>query len=130
MINEAILAIMSVSLLISFFMATFFIGIMLFLFYLYTRLAKDVYTGDIKTADSPQSIISKTSEYTPFIQHLSKRELEVIETALTGKVSYKEISSALNISVHTVKAHLKNIYKITGVSNVAALSFLFRGYCS
>jgi len=59
---------------------------------------------------------------------LSKRELEVVKTTLAGKTSYKEISAALNISVHTVKAHLKHIYKITGVSNVTALSSLFRGY--
>jgi len=124
---EAILAIMSVSFLISFFMGTFFIGIILFLFFLYTRLAKNVSTNNVK-AVSPQLSISEACEYAPFIQYLSKRELEVIETALSGKVSYKEISSALNISVHTVKAHLKNIYKITGVSNVAALSLLFRGF--
>jgi len=125
---EDILSIMSISLLFSFFAGTLFIGMMLFLFYTYTRLVRNNPNDDVKTAAPSPLTTSKTGGYTPFVQHLSKRELEVIETALSGKVSYKEISSALNISVHTVKAHLKNIYKITGVSNVAALSLLFRGF--
>jgi len=61
---------------------------------------------------------------------LSKRELEVIEAVLAGKVSHKDLSSHLNISVNTVKTHLKHIYQTTGVSNIAALSSLFYGYKS
>jgi DNA-binding CsgD family transcriptional regulator len=107
------------------FMCTLFLGIILFLFYLYTRLAIDNPAAVIKETESQLS-----SKYTPFIQHLSTRELEVIEAVLAGNVSYKELSTALNISVNTVKVHLKHIYKTTGVSNIAALSSLFHGYTS
>jgi DNA-binding CsgD family transcriptional regulator len=120
---EDILNVMTVSFLTSAFIGTFFLVIMLFLFYLYTRLTLDNPVAGIKETESPLS-----DKYTPFIQRLSKRELEVIEAVLAGNVSYKEISAALNISVNTVKTHLKHIYETTGVSNIAALSSLFRGY--
>jgi DNA-binding NarL/FixJ family response regulator len=41
---------------------------------------------------------------------LSRRETAIIREIEAGKV-YKEISSDLNISVHTVHTHIKNIYK-------------------
>jgi len=87
------------------------------LFFLYTRLTTDNSTAGVKT-----------DEYAPFIQHLSRRELEVIEAVLAGNVSYKKLSTALNISVNTVKTHLKHIYQTTGVSSIAALLSLFRGF--
>jgi len=108
---------------------TFFLGTIMFLFYLYTRLARDNQTDDVKkAAGSLPLTVPEAGGYTQFIQDLSRRELEIVETILAGKTSYKEISAALNISVHTVKAHLKSIYRTTGVSNVAAISFLFRGF--
>ena len=70
----------------------------------------------------------KFDEYTKFIRYLSRRELEVIEAVLAGNVRYKQLSIALNISVSTVKTHLRHIYQTTGVSNIAALSSLFHGY--
>ena len=96
---------------------------MLFLFYLYTRLTLDNPAAGIKETESPLP-----DKYAPFLQNLSRRELEVIEAVLAGNVSYKELSTALNISVNTVKTHLKHIYQTTGVSNIAALSSLFRGF--
>jgi DNA-binding NarL/FixJ family response regulator len=71
---------------------------------------------------------SEGVRYAPFIQYLSKRELEVVEAILAGNVSHKELSTVLNVLVNTVKAYLKNIYKTTGVSSIAALSYLFRGF--
>jgi len=127
---EDILNVMSVSFLISAFIGTFFLAIMLFLFYLYTRLTLDNQAAVIKETGSPLSTAVKVDEYTQFMQHLSRRELEVIEAVLAGKASYKELSAALNISVNTVKAHLKHIYKTTGVSNITALSSLFHGFSS
>jgi len=128
---EDILSLMSISFLSSAVLGTFLLGMVMFLFYLYTRLARDNLTDDVKkAADSPLLNATETVKYTQFIQDLSKRELDVIETILAGNDSYKEISAVLNISVHTVKAHLKKIYKVTGVSNVAALSSLFRDYRS
>jgi DNA-binding CsgD family transcriptional regulator len=108
--------VMSTSFLFSFFMGTLLIVILIFLLYLYTRLTAENLSAGIK------------SDYSPFIQQLSKRELEVIEAVLAGNVTYKELSKVLNISVNTVKTHLKHIYQTTGVSNIAALSSLFRGF--
>jgi DNA-binding CsgD family transcriptional regulator len=47
---------------------------------------------------------------------------------LAGSLRYKTLASSLNISVNTVKTHLKRIYQITGVNNIGALSALFSGY--
>jgi DNA-binding CsgD family transcriptional regulator len=114
---------MSISFLSSFFMGTLLVVILIFLFYLYTRL--------IKIMENPLPTTSvKTDKYTPFIQHLSRRELEVIEAILAGNVSHKDLSKTLGISVNTVKTHLKHIYQSTGVSNIAGLSSLFHGYAS
>jgi DNA-binding CsgD family transcriptional regulator len=120
---EDILNVMTVSFLTSAFIGTFFLAIMLFLFYLYTRLTVDNTVAGIKETENPLS-----GKYALFIRELSKRELEVVKAVLSGNTSYKELSAVLNISVNTVKAHLKHIYKTTGVSNIAALSSLFRGY--
>jgi DNA-binding CsgD family transcriptional regulator len=122
---EDILNVMTISFLTSALIGTLFLAIILFLFYLYTRLTLDNSAAGIKETESPLP-----GKYTPFLQNLSRRELEVIEAVLTGNVSYKELSAALNISVNTVKTHLKHIYQTTGVSNIAALSSLFRGFTS
>jgi len=70
------------------------------------------------------------SEYIKFIPKLTKRELEVIETVLSGALRYKSIASSLNISVNTVKTHLRKIYLTVGVNNIEALASLFHGYSS
>ena len=67
-------------------------------------------------------------EYNKFIPQLSRRELEVIEAVLAGSLRYKSIASSLNISVNTVKTHLRKIYLTVGVNNVEALAALFHGY--
>jgi len=38
------------------------------------------------------------------------------------------VAASLNISINTVKTHMKRIYQVTGVSGVDALSLLFHGY--
>jgi DNA-binding CsgD family transcriptional regulator len=100
------------------FLGTLLIGILPFLFYLYTRLTKESLTGGIQED-------VKIGEYKQFIQHLSKRELDVVETILAGNFSYKEISKALDISVNTVRTHIRHIYTTTGVSNMTAFTSLF-----
>ena len=92
----------------------------LIIFYLYIRLmtGREIIIPNEK--DVPY--------YTEFIQKLSKRELNVIEAVLEGYVSQKDLASKLNISVNTVKTHLKHIYQTTGVSSVDALLLLFQGY--
>jgi len=119
---EDIVSVMSISLLTSAFISTLFLVIMMFLFYLYTRLTTDNLTAGSNITEN------SLSEHTPFIQLLSRRELEVIEAILAGNVRHKQLSAALNISVSTVKTHLIHIYKTTGVSSIAALSSLFHGY--
>jgi len=121
--------VISISYLSSFFMGILIIGILLFLFFLYTRLASNHLMFGKENAEESLSA-TKAGKYAPFVQHLSRRELEVIESILAGNVSYKELSKTLNISVNTVKTHLKHIYQATGVSNIAALSSLFHGYNS
>jgi len=114
-----IVKIMTISFLSSALLGTLLLGILLLLFYLYTRLV-------VKT----EPIITNTTadEYAQFVKQLSKRELEVVEAILAGNVSHKELSSALNISVNTVKTHLKHIYQTTGVSSIEVISYLFRGF--
>jgi len=114
------------SFLSSFFMGSLLIVILIFLFYLYTRLTADNLSPNMENTETQIS----NDKYTPFIQLLSRRELEVIGAILAGNVSYKELSNTLNISVNTVKTHLKHIYQTTGVSNIAGLSSLFYGYTS
>jgi len=128
---EDILKIMSISFLTSAFIGAFFLLIMLFLFYLYTRLTTDNLIASSNVTKSPSSLnVEKDDKYTPYIQLLSKRELEVIEAILAGNIRHKQLSAALNISVSTVKTHLMHIYQTTGVSSIAALSSLFHGYTS
>jgi DNA-binding CsgD family transcriptional regulator len=67
-------------------------------------------------------------KYAKFIPQLTRRELEVIETVLAGAFRYKSIATSLNISVNTVKTHLRKIYLTVGVNNIEALAFLFYGY--
>jgi len=125
---EDMLKAMSVSFLASAFICTLFLGLMLFLFYLYTRLTKDNLTAEMEETEGALSHGRKFDEYTKFIRYLSRRELEVIEAVLAGNVRYKQLSIVLDISVSTVKTHLRHIYQTTGVSNIAALSSLFHGY--
>jgi DNA-binding NarL/FixJ family response regulator len=66
-----------------------------------------------------------SSECNQFIQHLSRRELEVVEAISDGSLKQKELVEKLNISVNTVKLHLKNIYQTTGASSIADLATLF-----
>lgn len=48
--------------------------------------------------------------------NLSQRESEIAEKLLQGKLN-KEIAHELQISIHTVKKHVKNIYKKAGIRN-------------
>jgi DNA-binding NarL/FixJ family response regulator len=49
---------------------------------------------------------------------LTKRELEVLEKIVSGLID-KEIADKLHISEHTVRSHIKNIYRKMGVSTRA-----------
>ena len=110
-----VMVIMSVSSWIAGFLSLLLAVLLLLIFYFYTRL--------IAGKDNEKDV-----SYTRFIHQLSKREQDVIEAVLAGYVSQKDLAAALNISVNTVKTHLKNIYQITGVSSVDALLLIFHGY--
>lgn len=47
---------------------------------------------------------------------LSAREMEILELMIDGK-SYKEIETALHISIHTVKSHVYSLYRKMDVKN-------------
>ena len=52
---------------------------------------------------------------------LSERETEVLVLLAKG-CSSKEIADKLNISIHTVNTHRKNITRKTGIKSVAGLA--------
>lgn len=58
-----------------------------------------------------------------FQNQLSDREKEVFELVLIGKKN-QEIANALFVDISTVKTHINNIYKKTGVKNRKELRFL------
>ena len=125
---EEILAVLSIPFFIPAIVGAFIVGLMLFLFYLYTRLAADNIAPSVNIVKPADITSTDDNNYTQFIQVLSRRELELVEALLAGNYSYKELSSALNVTGNTVKAHLKNIYRKTGVSSINALTALFRRY--
>jgi DNA-binding CsgD family transcriptional regulator len=125
---EDVFNLSSVSLLTSAFIGTLFFFFFIFLLFLYTRFASDNLTAGENETERPLSNGGKADNYAVFVQHLTRRELEVIEAVLAGSKRYKEIAGRLGISVSTVKSHLKHIYRVTGISNVTELSFMFRGY--
>ncbi|MES2332259.1 MAG: helix-turn-helix transcriptional regulator [Bacteroidota bacterium] len=54
---------------------------------------------------------------------LTQREMQILLLLVDGKLN-KEIGTVLNISVDTVKKHLKNIYrKITARNRVEAVQY-------
>lgn len=102
-------------------LGTLLLGVLLLIFYLYTKLIS-------KNKNADTYVQNNFRDHLQYIQQLSIRELELLEAVLAGNKRYKEIAAALNISVNTVKTHLKNIYRITEVSNIQALILLFRDY--
>lgn len=49
------------------------------------------------------------------VPQLSKREMEVLHGLLQG-LSYKEVAHSYNISINTIRHHVKSLYKNMGVS--------------
>lgn len=52
---------------------------------------------------------------------LSEREQEVLVAVVKGLIN-KEIASTLNISIHTVMSHRKNITRKTGIKSISGLT--------
>ncbi|MBP3317421.1 MAG: response regulator transcription factor [Alistipes sp.] len=83
----------------------------------------------INIYDNPQQVVKKLnsaieqSQTNPYSDshELSEREREVLILVAQGMAN-KEIADRLNISVHTVMSHRKNITHKTGVKSVAGLT--------
>ena len=52
---------------------------------------------------------------------LSKREIDVLVAVAKGMMN-KEIADQMNISIHTVISHRKNITRKTGIKSVSGLT--------
>jgi len=86
------------------------------------------YSGVIEINDTRSKIISKMDE---FVQsetaknnedvELSKRETDVLVAVAKGMMN-KEIADQMNISIHTVISHRKNITRKTGIKSVSGLT--------
>lgn len=97
----------------------------------YQYVERDVlklYDGVIDIRDSRAVIIetlakapADESEQSTSNYELTKRETAVLVELAQGKTN-KEIADALNVSVHTVISHRKNITHKTGIKSVAGLT--------
>ncbi len=86
------------------------------------------YSGVIEINDTRSKIISKMNEFaqsettknTDDVE-LSKREADVLVAVAKGMMN-KEIADQMNISIHTVISHRKNITRKTGIKSVSGLT--------
>lgn len=69
--------------------------------------------------DSKNKSITKENEKD---DNLTKREIEVLSGIVNGMIN-KEIADSLNISIHTVVRHRKNITTKTGIRSQSGLTF-------
>ena len=89
----------------------------------------DLFDGTISIEDNIQSIHSKLETILSSDAEkegnddfdLSLREKEVLIAVATGKTN-KEIADELNISIHTVMTHRKNITSKTGIKSISGLT--------
>ena len=86
------------------------------------------YHGVIEINDTKSKIISKMNEFAQSEAtknaddvELSKRETDVLVAVAKGMMN-KEIADQMNISIHTVISHRKNITRKTGIKSVSGLT--------
>ena len=86
------------------------------------------YKGFIEINDTRSKIISKMNEFSQCDTskksddvELSKREIDVLVAVAKGMMN-KEIADQMNISIHTVISHRKNIPRKTGIKSVSGLT--------
>ena len=86
------------------------------------------YSRVIEINESRQKIINKLNEWMDDSSpkrnddvELSKRELDVLVAIAKGMMN-KEIAEQMNISIHTVISHRKNITRKTGIKSVSGLT--------
>lgn len=88
-----------------------------------------MYDGVIEINDTKMRVVSKLnqivksddkSEKSDDVE-LSKREIDVLVAVAKGLMN-KEIADQMNISIHTVISHRKNITRKTGIKSVSGLT--------
>ena len=87
------------------------------------------YDGIIEINDSKLKVINKMSQIVKSNDkqeknddvELSKREIDVLVAVAKGMMN-KEIADQMNISIHTVISHRKNITRKTGIKSVSGLT--------
>ncbi|MCP5053173.1 MAG: response regulator transcription factor [bacterium] len=80
-----------------------------------------LYHGTLEIARPDKDNLEKL-----FVKYnISKREREVVHLICEGKTN-KQIEDHLFISIQTVKDHVSNIFRKTGVKNRVQLTNLFR----
>lgn len=87
------------------------------------------YNGIIEINDSKLKIITKMNQLAQSNDkqekaedvELSKREIDVLVAVAKGLMN-KEIADQMNLSIHTVISHRKNITKKTGIKSVSGLT--------
>ena len=84
--------------------------------------------GVIEINDTKSKVISKMNEFSQSEAtkntddvELSKRETDVLIAVAKGMMN-KEIADQMNISIHTVISHRKNITRKTGIKSVSGLT--------
>ena len=109
------------------FSSVFWIGI---LYSVFDRKILNLLNSTIQITDSPEDIseIMQKPETSPCLQknipgpkQLTEREIEVLKQIALG-LSNKEIGDKLNISIHTVVSHRKNIIRKTEIKSQAGLT--------
>lgn len=91
--------------------------------------ALKIYDGIIEINDTKLKVVNKLSQLmqesdkqdkTDDVE-LSKREIDVLVAVAKGMMN-KEIADQMNISIHTVISHRKNITRKTGIKSVSGLT--------
>jgi DNA-binding CsgD family transcriptional regulator len=67
------------------------------------------------------NLVTKCDNSNDRREYLSDRETEVLIALIKG-FSHKEIADKLNISIHTVNSHRKNIIEKTGIRSLSGLT--------
>ncbi|HRX10601.1 MAG TPA: LuxR C-terminal-related transcriptional regulator [Draconibacterium sp.] len=84
------------------------------------------YDDTLSVNASPEQIFNKIDKNNPSTdkiqqEDLSEREIEVLVQMVKG-LANKEIADKLNISIHTVISHRKNITDKTGIKSLSGLT--------
>ena len=88
-----------------------------------------MYDGIVEINDAKMKVVSKLSQVVENDDklekaddvELSKREIDVLVAVAKGLMN-KEIADQMNISIHTVISHRKNITRKTGIKSVSGLT--------